>query len=93
MDRFVQFLDQEATRQRNDGVNEPIAILDYVKCAEGSRAGQAFWSLMWGRGGEERQDWCLFTVSNVTIYMSRQTQQALKWKHIDYVDNQVVVPT
>ena len=92
MDRFLHFLKEEEATQRRAGITDPIAILEYVKCAEGTRAGQAFWSLLWGRGTAELQDWCLFPVAGVTIYMSRQTQQALKWKHIDYVDNQVVVP-
>jgi hypothetical protein len=93
MDRFLDFLKEEDARQRSQGTNDPVVILEYIKCAEGSRAGQAFWSLMWGKGSPERRDWCLFEVAGVTIYMSRQTQQALKWKHIDYIDNQVFVPS
>ncbi|MGK0189008.1 MAG: hypothetical protein ACI9R3_004824 [Verrucomicrobiales bacterium] len=91
--RFIAYLAEENTRQRARETTNPVAILEYVKCAEGARAGQAFWSLIWGRGNPEMQDWCLFKVADVTIFMSRQTQQALKWKYIDYVDNQVVVPT
>lgn len=91
-DRFIAFLREEDASQRSNGVPNPVAILEYVRCAEGDRAGQAFWSLMWGRGDAQMQDWCLFKISGVTIFMSRQTQHALKWKHIDYIDNQVVVP-
>lgn len=77
---------------RRLGKTEPVAILEYLKCAEGARAGQAYWSLLWGNGARDLQDWCLFKVGGVTVYMSRQTQLALKWKHIDFIDNQVVVP-
>jgi hypothetical protein len=93
MDRFIAFLKEEDAMQRSQGTSDPVVILEYVKCADGARAGQAFWSLMWSKGIADRKDWCLFPVSGVTIYMSRQTQQALKWKYIDYIDNQVVVPT
>ena len=48
MDRFLHFLKEEEATQRRAGISDPIAILEYVKCAEGTRAGQAFWSLMWG---------------------------------------------
>ena len=92
MDRFLQFLQAEDRRRRSAGATDPVAILEYVKCAEGAAAGQAFWSLMWGNGAADVQDWCIFKVEGVSLYMSRQTQQALKWKHVDYIDNQLVVP-
>ncbi|MCB1094407.1 MAG: hypothetical protein KDN22_02405 [Verrucomicrobiae bacterium] len=93
MDRFIAFLKEEDALQRSQGTSDPVVILEYVKCVEGDRAGEAFWSLVWGRGVAGRKDWCLFSVAGVTIYMSRQTQQALRWKHIDYIDNQVIVPS
>ena len=95
-DNFLSYLKAEFVLQRMEGdtsvESEPVAIVDYVKCAEGARAGQAFWNLSWGSGVRGLQDWCLFRVDAMTIYMSRQTQRALKWKHIDYREGQVVVP-
>ena len=91
LDRFLQFLSDEACRLRSEGKTHPVAILEYIQCAEGRRAGQAFWSLMWGSGQRDLQDWCLFEAGGVPIYMSRQTQLALQWKYIDFIDNKVVV--
>ena len=94
-DRFLAFLQSENAARRaeaGDSDETPVAIVDYVKCAEGPRAGTAYWHLGWGKGAAKMQDWCLFRVEGVTIYMSRQTQRALKWKHIDYLDGQVFVP-
>jgi hypothetical protein len=94
-DSFLSYLEQESLLQ-SEGLDQssvyPVAIVDYVKCAEGPRAGTAYWKLSWGKGPSGLQDWCLFRTRNITIYMSRQTQRALKWKHIDYRDGQVFVP-
>ena len=89
-DAFVAFLRREAARQEM-GSGELVAIIEYVKCVEGQRAGESWWKLAWGRAAG-REEWCLFPIDGLRIYLSKQTQHALKWKHIDYRDGTVTVP-
>lgn len=90
-DAFLSFLKAEATREAAD-IEKPTAIIEYVKCAEGLRAGEAWWKLTWAKS-VGREDWCLFPLAaGFQIYLAPQTQKALKWKHIDYREGRVCVP-
>ena len=92
-DRFLRYLAEEAARRKAavQGI-EPVAIIDYVKCSDGLRSGQAWWNLTWGKCTGNLENWCLFDAEGVPVYLSRQTQRALRWKHIDYVGGKVQVP-
>ena len=85
---FIDHL-QGLCADRQDGL---LPAIDYVKCADGPRKGSSWWSLTWTSPKAVRASQ-LFKVGNgeLQIYLSPQTQKALKHHYIDFRDGKVFV--
>jgi hypothetical protein len=96
---FIDHLREECARERlraastrggKGDSNSRIPVIHYVRCLDGERKDEAWWSVNW-----ERRDKLaagdLFTVAGVEVALPRQTQKGLKWRHIDFRDGKVVV--
>ena len=83
---FIEHL-QGLCAAREDGL---LPAIDYIKVADGPRKGDAWWSLTWTSDKAVRS--CnLFKVGDYQIYISPQTQKALKHSYIDFKDGGVFV--
>jgi len=83
---FIEHL-QGLCAAREDGL---LPAIDYVKCADGPRKGASWWSLTWTSDKAVRSS-NLFKVGEYQIYISPQTQKALRHRFIDYRDGGVFV--
>ncbi len=92
---FIDHLREERARERLRAASlrgsEPkVPVIHYVRCLDGERKGEAWWSVHWERrdklaAGE------LFAVAGVEVALPKQTQKGLKWRHVDFRDGKVVV--
>ena len=83
---FIEHL-QGLCAAREDGL---LPAIDYVKCVDGARKGDSWWSLTWTSDKAVRAS-NLFKVGDYRIYLSPQTQKALKHNYIDFRDGSVFV--
>lgn len=83
---FIEHL-QALCAKREDGL---VPAIDYVRCIDGVRQGSSWWSLTWTSDKAVRQS-NLFKVGDYQIYISPQTQKALKHHYIDFRDGEVFV--
>ena len=67
-----------------------LPAIDYTRCIDGPRKGDAWWSLTWTSDKAVRAS-NLFKVGEYRIYISPQTQKALKHHYIDFRDGGVFV--
>ena len=83
---FIDHL-QGLCAKRKDGL---LPAIDYIKCVDGARKGSSWWSLTWTSDKAVRAS-NLFKVGEFQIYLSPQTQKALKHHYIDLRDGEVFV--
>lgn len=83
---FIEHL-QGLCARREDGL---LPAIDYVRCVDGPRKGDSWWSLTWtsDKAVLARN---LFKVGDYRIYLSPQSQKALKHRYIDFRDGGVFV--
>ena len=77
--QFIKHL-QALCAGREDAL---LPAIDYVKCVDGPRRGDSWWSLTWTSDKAVRAS-NLFRVAGVQIYLSPQTQKALRHRYIDF---------
>lgn len=85
---FIAHL-QALCAKRDDGL---LPAIDYVRCVDGARRGESWWSLTWTSARAVRS--CnLFKIGDedMQIYISPQSQKALKHHYIDFRDGAVFV--
>jgi hypothetical protein len=78
---------QALCAKREDGL---LPAIDYVRCVDGPRSGESWWSLTWTSARAVRP-YNLFKVGEMQIYLSPQTQKALRHRYIDFRDGAVFV--
>jgi hypothetical protein len=90
-DAFLDWLREWTGREGSSHQGRVLAI-EYVRCGEGPRAGQAWLEWMWvKRLGLSTH--CLFRLEDIAVennlpvpldvYLSPQTQKGLRWRHLD----------
>lgn len=90
-DAFLAWLRDWTAREGTSHAGRVLA-LDYIRCREGPRAGQAWLEWLWvKRAGLSAH--CLFRIDGVAtendapapldLYLSPQTQKGLRWRHLD----------
>ena len=88
-DAFASWLEawKAAEAEANFGL---IPELSYVRCGEGSRAGESWVSLIWRplQGVEEHE---IFLVGGVRVFFARQTRRALRDRCLDIHEEKIVV--
>ncbi|TDU72896.1 hypothetical protein EI77_01362 [Prosthecobacter fusiformis] len=86
---FADFLNQKHERESSEHPGELLA-LDYIRCREGSQAGNAWWQLDWISlhtvPSQNR-----FEIGSTEIALSRQTLKGLARHLLHYADGQVLV--
>ncbi|MFN0125848.1 MAG: hypothetical protein ACKV19_04085 [Verrucomicrobiales bacterium] len=98
-DPFLAWLREWTAREGTSHVGRVLAI-DYIRCREGARAGQAWLEWFWvKRAGLSPH--CLFRIEAMAmetgapapldIYLSPATQQGLRWRHLDARGDQPTV--
>jgi hypothetical protein len=88
-DAFIRFLILEYAQQ---AIQHPdcILALDYLRCKEGPRAGEAWLDRLWlPRRSLSAEH--IFPVAGLEIYLSPQTQKGLKHHYLDCKDGQPYV--
>ena len=104
-DAFLAWLRDWVVREGSSHEGRVMA-LEYVRCKEGLRQGQAWLEWMWvKRAGLSEH--CVFHLSlpasstaeeaaqkpvenEIDLYLSPQTQQGLRWRHLDAKNGQPV---
>lgn len=89
-DDFLDWLRDWTAREGTSHQGRVLA-LEYVRCHDGPRAGQAWLEWLWVRRAG-LSDHCLFRVDGVAtdagkpafldLYLSPQTQKGLRWRHL-----------
>jgi len=98
-DPFLAWL-REWTGTEGTSHEGRVLALEYVRCRDGPRAGQAWLEWLWvKRTGLSTH--CLFRVEGVAkeknapapldLYLSPQTQTGLRWRHLDAHNGQPTV--
>jgi len=92
---FIDHLRVECARERLRvaglaGGEPRVPVIHYVRCLDGEREGEAWWSVCWERR-DTRGAGELFQVAGVEVALPRQTQKGLRWRHVDFRDGKVVV--
>lgn len=98
-DPFLAWLREWTAREGTSHAGRVLA-LDYIRCREGPRAGQAWLEWLWvKRAGLSPH--CLFRIDGVAteqnapapldLYLSPQTQAGLRWRHLSARDGQPTV--
>lgn len=98
-DPFLSWL-REWTILEGTSHDGRVLAIDYVRCGEGPRAGQAWLEWLWvKRSGLSTH--CLFRIDGVAeenghpvpleIYLSPQSQSGLRWRHLSARDGQPTV--
>lgn len=70
--------------------DELLPAIDYINVVDGPRKGDSWWSLTWTSDKSVRAS-NLFKVGEHRIYISPQTQKALKHRYIDFRNGGVYV--
>lgn len=86
---FADFLSRKQQEEGPAHAGELLA-LDYIRCREGERAGQAWWQLDWVPLMNIPAD-ARLKLGNTEIALSRKTVQGLKGQLLHYADGQVIV--
>ena len=89
LDGFIDHL-AECAVSRPGGDGTHIASLEYVRCIEGTQAGEEWAELGLIHRGNLSAEY-VFEVDGAMLYMSRQTQKGLRDKWVDYRAEKLVV--
>jgi hypothetical protein len=83
-DAFLFFL-QQLNQRVTDPHSHEVLALEYIRCAEGDRAGQSWLEWFWfPRAGLKSE--CFFAVGLLELYLAPQTQKGLKYRYLDVKD-------
>jgi hypothetical protein len=96
---FLAWL-QEWTRSEGTSHAGRVLAIEYIRCREGPRAGQAWLEWLWvKRAGLSPH--CLFRLDDaatendapaaIDLYLSPQTQRGLRWRHLSVRDGHPTV--
>lgn len=86
---FADYLEQRHSQERIDHPGE-VLHLDYVRCAQGDLAGQAWWQLAWISGWQAPAEH-RHTLGDVEVYIHRQAVRGLKDRLLHFDGRNVVV--
>jgi hypothetical protein len=86
---FADYLARLELEQREGGARQILA-LDYLRCGTGEQSGSAWWKVEWLPEHRAPED-CRFTIGQVPVCLSRQSQRGLKHRCIDWRDGSVVI--
>ena len=86
---FAHYLRQKEREEFSRHPGELLS-LEYVRCAEGEKAGASWWYLDWVShmvAPMQQQ----YRIENTPVFIHRQTKSGLKNRLLHFVDGQVVV--
>ncbi len=86
---FLDFLSEMWTREA-PAHPRCVVVIDYVRCKDGPRAGQAWLECFWFAKAALSEH-CVFTVAGAELYLSPQSQAGLKWRYLDAADGRLRV--
>ncbi len=86
------FADYLGARHSDEHIGHPgeVMHLDYVRCAQGELAGQAWWQLTWMSGWQAPKEH-RHAIGEVEVYIHRQAMRGLKNRLLHFDGSHVVV--
>ena len=86
---FIDYLESVYEKEQHLHPGE-IFVIEYLRCADGNRAGKAWWTQCWA-SRDGMPDYQIHRVGGVEVYLPSGTAAGLSGRFVDYKDDEIRV--